>query len=175
MDVQITKGKDRDYIQAYRIDGSAIKTMFLKTTFPKKGWFPHDAVHLIVEKQLRFQFGFWGRVFGGATPEEIGEMAKVGGHASSSRSSIPDEDIIELLHAERIVECFEAELWSEPADIESFMSVLNAACSQSKVSEPHLSHEDIHAIRAELKRTMITWRGLAIGESLNLKWALSER
>ena len=48
--------------------------------------FPHDAIHLLVEKQLVFQMGFWGRISSGASPVELAEIAKSGGHASASRA-----------------------------------------------------------------------------------------
>jgi len=91
MDVKFTKGTDRDFVEARRSDGT-----IERTTFPKKGLFPHDAVHLIVR------------------------------------------------------------------------SILDAACSQSKVPSPRLSDEDIGDIRAELQRTVEAWREVKVGESLTL-------
>ena len=164
MEVQFTKGNDRDFIEARRVDGT-----LEKTTFPKKGWFPHDAVHLIVERRLRFQHGFWGRIARGATPDEIAAIAKAGGHASSARAVRPADEIIELLHAERLVECFEAEMWSKCSDNATFRSILDAACSQSKILSPQLLDEEIGDIRTELKDTMDAWRELAVVESLTLR------
>jgi hypothetical protein len=164
MEVQFTKGNDRDFIEARRADGT-----IEKTTFPKKWWFPHDAVHLIVERRLRFEHGFWGRIARGATPEEIASIAKAGGHASSARAVWPADEIVELLHAERLVECFEAEMWSRCSDNATFRSILDAACSQSKMLSPQLSDEEIGDIRTELSHTMEKWRELAVGESLTLR------
>ena len=165
MEVKFTKGSDRDFIEARRVDGTTERT-----TFPKKWLFPHDAVHLIVERRLRFQHGFWGRVANGATPEEIAGIAKAGGHASSARAAKPAVEITELLHAERLVECFEAEMWSECSDNTTFRSVLDAACSQSKMASPRLSDEEIGDIRTELKESLAAWRALAVGESLTLSY-----
>jgi hypothetical protein len=165
MEVTFTKGNDRDFIEARRVDGTTVKT-----TFPKKSWFPHDAVHLIVERRLGFQRGFWGRVAGGALPEEIAAIAKAGGHASSVRAVQPAVEITELLHAERLVECFEAEMWSQCSDNATFRSVLDAACSQSKLQSPRLSDEEIGDIRTELRHTLEAWHELAVGESLTLRY-----
>jgi hypothetical protein len=163
MEVKFTKGNDRDFIEARRGDGTIVRT-----TFPKKWWFPHDAVHLIVERRLRLQYGFWGRVASGATPEQIAAIAKAGGHASSVRAVRPAVEITELLHAERLVECFEAEMWSNCSDNVTFRGILDAACSQSKISSPRLSDEEIGDIRIELGHTLEAWRELAVGESLTL-------
>jgi hypothetical protein len=163
MDVKFKKGNDRDFVEARRDDGT-----IARTTFPKKGLFPHDAVHLIVERRLRFQFGFWGRVASGATPEQIAAIAKAGGHASSVRAVRPAVEITQLIQAERLVECFEAEMWSKCSDNVTFRSILDAACSQSKILIPQLSDEDIGDIRTELKHTLEAWRELAVGESLTL-------
>ena len=165
MDVEFTKGNDRDFIEARRVDGTTEKT-----TFPKKWWFPHDAVHLIVERRLRFQHGFWGRIAGGATSDAIAAIAKAGGHASSKRAVRPSVEITELLHAERLVECFEAEMWSKRSDNATFRGILDAACSQSKMPSPDLSDEEIGDIRKELEETLETWRALAVGESLTLRY-----
>lgn len=154
-----------DFVEVMRRDGTTETT-----TFPKKGWFQHDAIHLIVESRLGFRTGFWGRVSNGAAPETIGAVAKSGGHASSSRAANPNSEIVELIQAERVVECFEAEIWAEMSDIETFRSVLAAACAHSKVPTPELSDKDITDIRARLTCLHLEWRGLAIGESLQLEW-----
>jgi hypothetical protein len=165
MQVRFIKGKDRDFIEAHRADGTTART-----TFPKKGVFPHDAVHLIVEKQMRFQHAFWGRIARGATPGEIAAIAKAGGHASAVRAAEPAAEITELLHSERLVECFEADLWSKCSDNATFRSILDAACSQSKLMSPRLSDADIGEIRTELWKTLEAWRALAVGESLTLRF-----
>src|SRR3954453_22084071 len=107
MQITITKGERGDRIDAIRADGSSVTT-----TFPHKGPIPHDAVHFYVESELGLDRGFWGMVASGKHPEEVQDIAKAGGHASASRGRAPDADIIELIQAERAVECFEADLWS---------------------------------------------------------------
>ena len=58
---------------------------------------------------------FWGRIAAGAHPEDLAAISRAGGHASAKRAARPETDVVELVQAERLVECFEAELWSEPA------------------------------------------------------------
>lgn len=166
MDVEITKGQDQDFIEVRRHDGSTAKT-----TFPKRGLFPHDAVHLVVESELQMETGFWGRVAAGSTPEDVGAVAIAGGHRSSSRALTPREDLVELVQAERLVECFEAELWSEPSSLDTFIGVLDAACCQSKVQSPKLSRQNIRNIRKELNALYNRWRRLRIGDTLALFWS----
>ena len=165
MNVRITKGTDQDYIEAERADGTPVTLRF-----PKKGTFPHDAIHIVVEKELRYDTAFWGKVAAGADPEAVGAMAKAAGHASSARADVPETQIVELLHAERIVECFEAELWGEPTDVATFQAVLDAACKQSKITTPQLSADNVSRIREELARLQEHWQQLSVGGSIQLEW-----
>jgi len=89
----------------------------ISTTFPKKGWFPHGAVHFIIEKQLNLATGFWGHIAAENAPEEVVTLTKHGGHASASRAERAADSIVELIQVERIIECFEAELWGQPAAV----------------------------------------------------------
>lgn len=141
-----------------------------KLLSPKKVWFPHDAIHFVVESELLYETGFWGRVAGGANPADVGATAVSGGHRSSSRAQTPSREIVELIQAERIVECFEAEMWSEPADPATFLEVLAAACSQSKVDSPALSEQNVRSIRSELGVLLAEWRALPVGRSIALSW-----
>lgn len=165
MEIIFKKGTDKDYITAIRADGSTVNT-----TFPKKGWYPHDAVHVIVETRLKLKRGFWGIVADGMIPEDVGALAKECGHASSKRAEIPGEEIRDLLIAERTVECFEAEMWSEPSDFATFRSVQKAACASSHVEMPPLSDEDISYIREKLQLSFEKWRSLQIGETMSMNW-----
>ena len=165
MEIIFKKGADKDYITAHRADGTIVNT-----TFPKKGCYPHDAVHVIVEKHLNFQNGFWGFVAGGMTPEEVGTLAKEGGHASSKRAEVPAENIHELLMAERTVECFEAEMWGELSDYETFRAVLNAACATSHVDMPQINDSEIAYIRDILKSSAKEWQSLENDEIMTMPW-----
>jgi hypothetical protein len=152
MDVKIIKGDKRDYITVILANGLRVET-----TFPKKGPFPHDAVHYAVEKNLGLTNAFWGMVAGGRHPEKIGELAKAAGHASASRATVPDECIIELLQAERIVECFEADMWSDPATPALIRQTAKVACESSFVPPLALTDEQISLIRFELAQLSAQW------------------
>jgi len=165
MRIEVTKGSDRDFIEVHRADGSVEST-----SFPKKGTFPHDVIHLIVETELCYQSGFWGRIAAGSHPEEVAALAKTGGHYSASRAEIPAQEIVQLIHAERIVECFEAELWTEPSEVETFQAVLRAACQQSKVGTPMVSELSVRHIRKKLGMLKLEWQSMKMGQSLTLHW-----
>ena len=165
MEITFTKGKDHDTIRAIRDDGT-----FANITFPKKGWYPHDAVHVIVEKHFNLEKGFWGIVASGLSPEDVGLLAKQGGHASAKRASIPSDDLKELIFAERTVECFEAELWSKPTEFNVFKSILKGACRASYIEMPEFAEDIILNIRSDLKKSGEQWRSLAIGDSITMLW-----
>src|SRR5437016_10106782 len=115
MEIRITKGTTSDRVEVRRSDGSRADT-----NFPKKGPIPHDVVHFFVESELGVVEGFWGMVASGRHPEEIQDVAKAAGHASASRASAPDPSIVPIVQAERIVECFEADLWGGGGDSQTF-------------------------------------------------------
>jgi hypothetical protein len=135
-----------------RADGSRAET-----TFAKKGPFPHDAVHYAVEKYLGLTDGFWGLVASGHRPEEVAELAKQGGHASAKRAVVPDPSIVALLQAERIVECFEADIWGSPASAEMLRETAKVACESSFTPALVLTDTHIEAIREELRQLQQQW------------------
>jgi hypothetical protein len=165
MQVEIVKGEAFDRIMIRRPDGRAVETRF-----PKKGPVPHDAIHHIVEQELGLTRGFWGMVASGIPPEQVQERAKAGGHASATRRETPAADIVELIQAERLVECFEAEIWSELGDAATLRSVAQAACDHSFVAMPPLPDTAIAAIRARVQALKTEWLALAVGQSLTLDW-----
>ena len=63
MQAQFIKGTSEDRIV---IRGAGHATAELR--FPKKGVIPHDAVHLVVEQELRMETGFWGQIAAGTDP-----------------------------------------------------------------------------------------------------------
>lgn len=131
MRIEITKGSREDRIVIRRADGSGAET-----TFPKKGTVPHDAVHWWVERELGLRGAFWGMVAAGKHPEEIADLAKAAGHASAKRAAVPDASIVELLQAERLVECFEADMWSPGGEAADLVALAETACSYSHVPLP---------------------------------------
>lgn len=166
MRIDVTKGLKDDGIRITRADGSAASTHF-----PKKGPFPHDLVHIVVEETLGLRNAFWGMIAAGRHPEEIGALASSLGHASAAKAHVPDPSIIELIQAERLVECFEAEIWGGPAALEDLQSVADAAFSASLVPRVVLSPDDVAAIRNRLTALQAQWNSLPPGGTLGCDWA----
>ncbi|MEO1731790.1 MAG: hypothetical protein AAFR64_13790 [Pseudomonadota bacterium] len=165
MQIEITKGQHDDTTLVIRGDGS-----IARFRFPKKGPIPHDAVHFVVESELEMKRGFWGLVADGMDPEAVGTMAAAAGHASANRAAAPDDSIVELLQAERLVECFEAESWSGDADDEGIMAMAEAGWSASYVPAPEEVREKTGAIRAGIMAFSQEWRDVAVGASMTLNW-----
>lgn len=153
MQVTITDSGAANRIAYERSDGS--RGGF---TFPHKGPFPHDAVHFALERALGMEHGFWGLIASGMEPEAVQDMAKAGGHASAKRAGVPDEAIVELLQAERIVECLEAEIWAGPSDAATFREVARLACENSHVSAPEISDEALDMVRTHLADMHAQWQ-----------------
>jgi hypothetical protein len=165
MRITITKEANGDRIDIVRADGSQAVTHF-----PRKGPTPHDAVHFLVERDGNLGKAFWGLVAGGLEPEGIQDMAKAGGHASAKRADVPDESLIQLLQAERLVECFEASLWDGQLDLPAFRSVAETACESSHVPMPALSDDAIARVHAEMVTLAARWGRAPAGETLILDW-----
>ena len=170
MRIEITKGQSDDRIVATLPNGTSVETRF-----PKKGPLPHDAVHLFVEQELRLKGAFWGLVAVGHHPESLVELAKAVGHASASRAEVPQAHIVELLQAERLVECFEADLWSgysgDPVDL---LAVADTACQSSFVSMPAIDAAAVNRIRERLKAFAGEWMAAPAGHVAVLEWREGE-
>lgn len=166
MRITITKGQGDDLIAAIRDDGSRFAARV-----PQKGPVPHDAVHLFVEQGLGLRGAFWGMVAGGYHPEEIAAVAHAAGHASASRARVPDAEIVALLQAERIVECFEADLWlggkGDPAEL---LTLAATACDTSFVPLPPVTPHQVEAIRHALQAFAADWMPAPPGHAASLDW-----
>lgn len=170
MRIRITKGAREDDLHVERKDGTS-----LTSSFPHKGFVPHDAVHFYVEQGLGISDGFWGKVAAGHHPDEIAALAKAAGHASASRRRSPDADFIGAIQAERLVECFEADLWSNgQGDIDTFLATADIACEHSFVPALPLTAHQIEQVRANLAAFRTKWQALSIGQSAELDWPDAE-
>lgn len=166
MEITITKGQSEDRIAIAHADGRR-----METTFPKKGFIPHDAVHLFVERELGLKQAFWGMVAAGRHPEEIAGIAKAAGHASAARNTVPDASIIELLQAERIVECFEADQWSGSSGaVEDLIAMADVACNSSHVPLPVMDAKQVETIRAKIKAFASEWMAAPLGHVARFDW-----
>ena len=168
MRIDITKGRGEDFIAIERDDGSRVDTRF-----PHKGDVPHDAVHLFVERALGLRDAFWGQVARGIHPEAIAAMAKAGGHASSSRAETPDLAIVEMIQAERLVECFEADLWGGGGSHADLLAVAEAGCAASHVPMPAIEAATIGRIREEIARFAEAWRAAPVGHVARFDWPVT--
>lgn len=166
MRVTIFKGQTEDRIEIRRTDGSVAETRF-----PKKGPVPHDAVHWIVEETLGLRTGFWGMIAAGHHPEEVQDIAKAAGHASASRASVPDAAIVELLQAERLVECFEAALWSGGSDAAQIRHMGEAGCATSHVAFPEVSDAQLEDVMLRVMALHEDWTPAPVGHSMTFDWA----
>ncbi|MEJ6008483.1 hypothetical protein [Novosphingobium aquae] len=153
MQVTITDSGTANRVAYERSDGS--RGGF---TFPRKGPFPHDAVHFALEQALGMAHGFWGLIASGMEPDEVQAMAKAGGHASANRAGVPDEAIVELLQAERVVECLEAEIWAGPSDAATFREVARLTCENSHVASPEISDTALAVVRAHIAALQAQWQ-----------------
>lgn len=152
MKIEITKGARDDAIRIIRADGSEAFTRF-----PHKGPVPHDAVHWFVERGLGLSDAFWGKVSKGAHPEELAEMAKAAGQASAKRARAPDPAVVELIQAERLVECFEAELWSGGSDDAGLLTMAKGGCATSHVPLPRIEAPSLRETPARLRAFAAVW------------------
>ncbi|MEZ5920404.1 MAG: hypothetical protein R3C60_03530 [Parvularculaceae bacterium] len=165
MQITITRGERDDLIEMLRKDGSRAETRL-----PKKGPIPHDAVHFVIERALGFRNAFWGAVAGGRHPEEIAAIAAAAGHPSAKRAREPDPAIVEMIQAERLVECFEAEIWGGPGDLETLQSVSDAAMAYSKVPAVMISEDQLQRVRAGLEKLKKDWAATKTGETISFDW-----
>ena len=166
MKIEITKGRSADCIAIVRCDGSRVET-----SFPHKGPVPHDAVHYFVERGLGLREAFWGMIAAGAHPDALVEIAKAAGHASASRARVPDPDIVELIQAERLVECFEAELWSGGSDNAGLIAMAEAGCESSHVPLPAIAPSALAAAREALRSFADEWTAAPVGHVARLDWS----
>ena len=166
MEITITKGQSEDRIAIVHADGRR-----MDTTFPKKGFIPHDAVHLFVERELGLRQAFWGMVAAGRHPEEIAGIAKAAGHASASRNTVPDGSIVELLQAERIVECFEADQWSgSTSAAEDLIAMADVACNSSHIPLPTMDAAQVAAIQIGILSFANEWMAAPQGHVARFEW-----
>lgn len=169
MQITFTKGRGEDWIAIVRDDGSRAETRF-----PHKGPVPHDAVHLFIEVGFAVNHGFWGMVGGGVHPEQLLEIAKAAGHASASRAREPDAHIVELLQAERLVEVFEADLWSgSHGDEAGLLELGQVACAYSHVPLPDVPDGSVAEIQLAIADFSQGWAAASTGHIAEFSWPLT--
>ncbi len=109
-------------------------------------------------------------VAGGMAPDDVQTMALAGGHASAKRAGVPDAGLVQLIQAERLVECFEAASWGGGADDASIMAMAEPGWAAGHVPPPEGVPDKLGAIRAGLDPFLAAWEALPEGGALTLDW-----
>ena len=166
MDITLRRGAASDACEAVSTDDRIVRFVT-----PHKGPVPHDAVHYFVERAFRLDQGFWGLVSAGLSPDDLQALAAAGGHPSASRASVPDAGIVQLLQAERLVEVFEADMWSGgQGEAEDILALAATACLSSGVSLPAVPDGAVTAVQADLQAFAGSWASVPRGGEMRLKW-----
>jgi hypothetical protein len=117
---------------------------------PKQGIIPHDMVHFGVESTLAHR-GFLSLLKEASTP---GYEVRGG----------EEEEAIE-----RLVECFQAEMWGDRVPAEDLLEAYSLACDARSHRPVSVSAEDVDAIRARLDDLTARWAMVPLNGSLVLE------
>ena len=117
---------------------------------PKQGIIPHDLVHYAVESSLAHR-GFLGMVADG----EAAGFATAGGEAEES--------------IERLVECFQAEMWGGRVKAEDLLATYELACEARGHLPAPVSVSDVERIRASLDDLTAKWATVPLNASLTVE------
>lgn len=139
-----------DELLIRRNNGEAEKVMC-----PKQGILPHDMIHYAVESVLSHR-GFFSLVRDG----QSADFTAMGGD---------EEEAIE-----RLVETFQAELWSARVPTADLLSTYEQACDARGHRITKVRHADIHAIRSRLGELSERWSALAPNETMTLTFDPAE-
>jgi len=118
---------------------------------PKQRIIPHDMVHFAVESVLEHG-GFLGLVAGG----EAAAFTTTGGAAEEA--------------IERLVECFQAEMWGERVSAEDLLATYAIACDARGHAVAPVSAADVENIRARLDDLTAKWAAVPVNASLTVEF-----
>lgn len=118
---------------------------------PKQGIIPHDMVHYAVESTLAHG-GFLGMVAEG----EAAGFATQGGDSEES--------------VERLVECFQAEMWGGRVPADELLETYKIACQARGHAAMPVSGEGVERVRASLAKLSERWAAVRINGSLVLEF-----
>ncbi len=93
------------------------------------------------------------------------------GWYSASRARVPDASIVEMVQAERLVECFEADLWDGGASDDTLLAVAEAACAASFVPMPTARPGIVAQIRTSIREFVSEWTPAPLGHVATLRWS----
>ena len=118
---------------------------------PKQGIIPHDMVHYAVESALAHR-GFLGMVADGSAAE----FATQGGDSEEA--------------IERLVECFQAEMWGGRVPAEELLATYELACEARGHSAAPVSAQDVESVRARLEELTAEWAAVPVNGSLTVEF-----
>lgn len=142
MRLTFTKGAGKFDALVVERDGMAAE----RIDCPKQGIIPHDMVHYAVEHELGR--GFLALVAGGAAAA----FTTMGGEAEEA--------------IERLVECFQAELWGGRVPADELLASYAHACDARGHGVLPVTAAEVEAIRASLDRLGSEWAAVPVGGSL---------
>ncbi len=116
---------------------------------PKQGIIPHDMVHYAVESVVGH--GFLG-------------LVKDGAAAAFTTSGGAEEEAVE-----RLVECFQAEMWGGRVPAAELIAAYEHACAARGHAAVPVSEAEVDAIRAKLDTLGAQWAGVAVNGSLSVE------
>ena len=116
---------------------------------PKQGIIPHDMVHYAVESVVGH--GFLA-------------MVKDGAAAAFTTSGGAEEEAVE-----RLVECFQAEMWGGRVQAAELIAAYEHACAARGHAAVPVSGADVEAIRAKLDGLGTEWAEVPVHGSLTLE------
>ncbi|NJC05199.1 hypothetical protein GGQ97_000992 [Sphingomonas kaistensis] len=145
MRLTFTKGAGKYDALVIERDGRAAESI----ECPKQGIIPHDMVHYAVESVVGH--GFLGMVADGAP-------------AAFTTSGGAEEEAVE-----RLVECFQAEMWGGPVPAAELIAAYEHACAARGHSAMPVSQSSVEAIRARLDTLGRDWSAVPVHGSLELE------
>lgn len=154
--VRFTKAQpadSSDILTCVRPDGSTTEA-----TMPRQGILPHDAFHLVVERQLGWRDAFFGRIAQGSSAEHVQGLL----HGKPGRWS----KITQGLQAEALIDCLQAEQSNGADDPATFAETLIASCRHRGVPPPEITPAELDSVRIALREFGAAWRPLAPGASI---------
>jgi len=117
---------------------------------PKQGIIPHDMVHFAVESVLAHQ-GFLSLVAGG----EALAFTTTGGDSEEA--------------IERLVECFQAEMWGGRVSAADLLATYALACEARGHAAAPIAVDDVEIVRARLDELTDSWAAVPVNGSLTLE------
>jgi hypothetical protein len=122
-----------------------------KIQCPKQGIIPHDMVHFAVESAVAHR-GFLGMVADG----NAAEFATQGGDSEEA--------------IERLVECFQAEMWGGRVPAADLLATYELACEARGHPPAPVSADDVDRARARLDELTAEWAAVPVNGSLTVEF-----